>query len=277
MNRFAEGFFVLGNPRTSAAGCYDANYQSYQAVSEAARRSRYLSSLPPLPVHCLELDGDFHSLPLIFEDQYADMQHRHRNSGEYNVVEMFFLLNKMFSSVPSMDDCSCGIAAILEKRSTDLWSPRNETLAQQGVGSVHGRVVLAPSTLPARHSKSLDQLGPEIIPPQIPTPAKTLPRSTSTQLIPRHRNAFNNGTLPATVPSSRNRHPSTTQHSGLFFPSRQQACSAPNPSLGITPVATLPRAKSTQILVPHAGHQQAGKKKLSQIKLSRFYHGFTLL
>jgi hypothetical protein len=72
---------VLENPRTSAAGCYDANYQSYQAVSEAARRSRYLASLPPLPVHCPELDGDLHSLPLIFEDQYADMQQRHRNSG----------------------------------------------------------------------------------------------------------------------------------------------------------------------------------------------------
>lgn len=82
VKRFAEGFFVLENPRTSAAGCYDANYQSYQAVSEAARRSRYLASLPPLPVHCPELDGDLHSLPLIFEDQYADMQQRHRNSGE---------------------------------------------------------------------------------------------------------------------------------------------------------------------------------------------------
>lgn len=82
VKRFSEGFFVLENPRTSAAGCYDANYQSYQAVSEAARRSRYLAALPPLPVHCPELDGDLHSLPLIFEDQYADMQQRHRNSGE---------------------------------------------------------------------------------------------------------------------------------------------------------------------------------------------------
>lgn len=73
---------MLENPRTSAWGCYDANYQSYQAVSEAARRSRYLASLPPLPVHCPELDGDLHSLPLIFEDQYVDMKQRHRNSGK---------------------------------------------------------------------------------------------------------------------------------------------------------------------------------------------------
>lgn len=162
-----------------------------------------------------------------------------------------------------MDDCSCGIAAILEKRSADLWSSRGKNVTQQSLSSVHGRMVLTPSTLPARHSKSLDQLGPEVIPAQIPTPSKTLPRSASTQLISRHRAALQNGTLPATVPSSRSRHPSTVQHSGLFFPtstsssSRQQACSAPNPSLGLTPVATLPRAKSTQILAAHrAGQQQ---------------------
>ncbi|XP_076685204.1 protein FAM135A isoform X1 [Andrena cerasifolii] len=86
VKRFAEGFFVLENPRKSAWGCYDANYQSYQAVSEAARRSRYLASLPPLPVHCPELDGDLTSLPLIFEDQYVDMKQRHRNS-DYHSLE----------------------------------------------------------------------------------------------------------------------------------------------------------------------------------------------
>ncbi|KAL6440257.1 hypothetical protein ACFW04_003081 [Cataglyphis niger] len=239
VKRFAEGFFVLENPRTSAAGCYDANYQSYQAVSEAARRSRYLASLPPLPVHCPELDGDLHSLPLIFEDQYADMQQRHRNS------------------VPSMDDCSCGIAAILESRSIGIWSPRSEGAAQD-IGSIQARLMLTPSTLPARHSKSLDQLGPELAAPLQPrTSPKTLPRSVSTQLFPRgQRGGGRNVTPPATVPS-RGRPRSTVPSSNtLFPPSGQQACSAPNPSLGSTPVIPLPRAKSTQMLVPNRQHQQ---------------------
>nr|XP_034186017.1 uncharacterized protein LOC117606995 isoform X2 [Osmia lignaria] len=230
VKRFAEGFFVLENPRTSAWGCYDANYQSYQAVSEAARRSRYLATLPPLPVHCPELDGDLHSLPLIFEDQYVDMKQRHRNS------------------VPGMDDCSCGIAAILESRSMGIWSPRSEGAAQD-IGSIQGRLTLTPSTLPARHSKSLDQLGPEITPVQPRTSPKTLPRSVSTQLFPRQRGGTRNVTPPATVPS-RGRQRSTAPSSNtLFPPSGQQACSAPNPSLGSTPVVPLPRAKSTQMLV----------------------------
>lgn len=73
VRRFSEAFFVLENPRQSAAGCYDDhnNYQHYRAISEAARRSRYLASLPPLPVHCSATDGDPVTLPVIFEDQYT--------------------------------------------------------------------------------------------------------------------------------------------------------------------------------------------------------------
>ncbi|XP_034937509.1 uncharacterized protein [Chelonus insularis] len=240
VKRFAEGFFVLENPRTSAAGCYDANYQSYQAVSEAARRSRYLASLPPLPVHCPELDGDLNTLPLIFEDQYADMQLRHRNS------------------VPSMEDCSCGMSAVLESRTSNVWSPRSEGAAQD-IASIQARLSLAPSSLPARHSKSLDQLGPEIAPLQPRTSPKTLPRSASTQLFPRQRIGGRNPTPPTLVPSkgrSRSQAPLLTARSTTLFPSgQQQAFSAPNPSLGSTPVATLPRAKSTQMLVPDSCRQ----------------------
>lgn len=156
-----------------------------------------------------------------------------------------------------MDDCSCGIAAILESRSIGIWSPRSEGAAQD-IASIQARLMLTPSTLPARHSKSLDQLGPELAAPLQPrTSPKTLPRSVSTQLFPRgQRGGGRNVTPPATVPS-RGRPRSTVPSSNtLFPPSGQQACSAPNPSLGSTPVIPLPRAKSTQMLVPNRQHQQ---------------------
>lgn len=81
IKRFSECFFVLDNPRHSLAGCYDSNYQSYQSVGEAARRSRYLALLPPLPVHCIALDGDPHIMPIIFEDRSLSFSTTTTNSN----------------------------------------------------------------------------------------------------------------------------------------------------------------------------------------------------
>jgi hypothetical protein len=55
VQRFAEGFFVIDNPRVQAVGSLDSNYPNYGTICEMARRSKYLSSLPPLPVHCVAL------------------------------------------------------------------------------------------------------------------------------------------------------------------------------------------------------------------------------
>lgn len=72
VKRFSEAFFVIDNPRHAASGCYDLNLH-YLPLADAVRKSRYLASLPVLPIQCAEIDGDHTTLPIIFEDQYQDV------------------------------------------------------------------------------------------------------------------------------------------------------------------------------------------------------------
>ncbi|XP_063221158.1 protein FAM135A isoform X3 [Bacillus rossius redtenbacheri] len=272
VRRFAEAFFVLDNPRQSAAGCYDANYQNYLAVSEMVRRSRYLSLLPPLPVQCPELDGDIATLPIIFEDQYQDMAEfaRRRSVAGRKAGSDPFLSATANAAVeartnlPQQEDCSCGIAAILESRSQKVTSfnRKSSVLGMVGVNELHlmgagdvlkATLTLAPhrerrhpystssatntlvlhhrevvgdglrkSSLPARHSKSLDQLKTTDT-----TPTNVLPFPTSKPTV------IPNTTLPRCLQA-------------LPVPPVSSS-SAPNPSLGPPLMTDMMRSASTQL------------------------------
>lgn len=124
VHRFAEGFFVIDNPRHSVTGCYDTNYQNYVAICEMARRSKYLSSLPPLPVHCTPLDGDANTLPLIFEDRYQDTfdSNRRRTGSDPHInghesgashqksKQTSNHNNQSMKKLNNKKECSCGIS-----------------------------------------------------------------------------------------------------------------------------------------------------------------------
>ncbi|KAG0721956.1 Protein FAM135B [Chionoecetes opilio] len=104
VKRFAEAFFVIDNPRPSASGCYDSNYQNYVIVSEAVRRSRYYNLMPPLAIECTEMDGDTSTLPVIFEDQYQHVaEFARRRSIVSRKSENYLSANDIQIAVDQMD------------------------------------------------------------------------------------------------------------------------------------------------------------------------------
>lgn len=52
---------------------FAARIQSHAQISTEIRNSDYFTSMPPLPAECLDIDGDWNTLPVIFEDRYTDM------------------------------------------------------------------------------------------------------------------------------------------------------------------------------------------------------------
>lgn len=66
---------------------FAARIQSHGQISTEIRNSEYFTSMPPLPAECLDIDGDWNTLPVIFEDRYMDMPCK----GEWNTTKYSFM------------------------------------------------------------------------------------------------------------------------------------------------------------------------------------------
>ncbi|XP_075584951.1 protein FAM135A [Dermatophagoides farinae] len=71
IRRFSEGFFLIEHPRMNLNGSLcDQNSNLFLELSDNLRKSSYFINLPPCDVECIHLDGDYNTLPIIFEEKF---------------------------------------------------------------------------------------------------------------------------------------------------------------------------------------------------------------
>uniref|UniRef100_A0A8C3KFG0 Family with sequence similarity 135 member B n=1 Tax=Calidris pygmaea TaxID=425635 RepID=A0A8C3KFG0_9CHAR len=73
VRRFSEAFFYTEHQKLAVLTFQEGLIQSHGQISTEIRNSEYFTSMPPLPAECLDIDGDWNTLPVIFEDRYMDM------------------------------------------------------------------------------------------------------------------------------------------------------------------------------------------------------------
>ncbi|NXS57039.1 F135B protein, partial [Brachypteracias leptosomus] len=79
VRRFSEAFFYTEHQKLAVLTFQEGLIQSHGQISTEIRTSEYFTSMPPLPAECLDIDGDWNTLPVIFEDRYVDMPCKDEN------------------------------------------------------------------------------------------------------------------------------------------------------------------------------------------------------
>ncbi|NXG11102.1 F135B protein, partial [Sakesphorus luctuosus] len=88
VRRFSEAFFYTEHQKPAVLTFQEGLIQSHAQISTEIRNSEYFTSMPPLPAECLDIDGDWNTLPVIFEDRYMDMPCKDQNSEVFSDFEV---------------------------------------------------------------------------------------------------------------------------------------------------------------------------------------------
>ncbi|XP_066571944.1 protein FAM135B [Amia ocellicauda] len=72
VRRFSEAYFFTEHPKIASLTFQEELIQRHSQIASEVRSSEYLTRMPPLPVECLDIDGDWNTLPIIFEDRYVE-------------------------------------------------------------------------------------------------------------------------------------------------------------------------------------------------------------
>ncbi|KAM9307284.1 LOW QUALITY PROTEIN: protein FAM135B [Pholidichthys leucotaenia] len=70
--RFSEAYFFTEHPKETSLTFQEELINRHGQIATEVRSSDYLTKMPPLPAECLDIDGDWNSLPIIFEDRYVE-------------------------------------------------------------------------------------------------------------------------------------------------------------------------------------------------------------
>ncbi|NXC27835.1 F135B protein, partial [Campylorhamphus procurvoides] len=113
VRRFSEAFFYTEHQKPAVLTFQEGLIQSHAQISTEIRNSEYFTSMPPLPAECLDIDGDWNTLPVIFEDRYMDMPCKDQNSEVFSDFEV--PANTQMDVIDENEECASNDAIAVMK------------------------------------------------------------------------------------------------------------------------------------------------------------------